>query len=220
MTIAGMNYFPLQPLRVPRILNSFAEIEGLNVTVPTNDSHFHFFIPPIIFGRGQRLQLHSIKDGKWVGYNTDVIGFEKSFSSLLKPQHKKALVLGNGGAAEAVVYVLKKLAIDFILVSRELHDNSSLTYAGINEQVMKECNIIINTTPLGMYPNEKSCPSILPIRLSSIFFTTLFIILQTLFCKREELGAEIKMVRMLMDACRNSGGYECTLRMVFPSRIQ
>ena len=114
---------------------------------------------------------------------------------MLKPHHQKALVLGNGGAAEAVAYVLKKLAIDFMIVSRELHGNSSRTYRDINEQVMKECNIIINATPLGMYPNEKSCPFI-PYQFISerhLLYDLVYNPAKTLFLQKgEELGAAIK----------------------------
>ena len=70
------------------------------------------------------------------------------------------MVLGNGGATAAVVFVLKKLGIDFTIVSRKIHDGSSFTYKKLMRQVIKEHTVIINTTPLGMYPDESDCPDI------------------------------------------------------------
>ena len=187
--IASINEFP-------GIINKHPELEGLNVTVPYKRHVLPFLHSSKNIPTGvDACNCIHIKDGKLIGYNTDVIGFEKSFTPLLKPQHKKALVLGNGGAATAVVFVLKKLSIDFIIVSRELHGNSSLTYKDIDEQLMKEYNIIINTTPLGMYPNERSCPSI-PYQFISeqhLLFDLVYNPAKTLFLQKgEELGASIK----------------------------
>ena len=94
------------------------------------------------------------------GYNTDTIGFEKSFAKQLKPHHNKALVLGTGGAAAAVEYVLQKLNIDYKFVSRTKHVNS-FTYDELNEVVMHEYAIIINTTPVGTFPAVDECPALL-----------------------------------------------------------
>ena len=189
--------FPIATIEeLQGILIQHPELEGLNVTVPYKQQvipflHSRVNIPEEV----NACNCIQIKDGKLVGYNTDVIGFEKSFTPLLKPLHKKAIVLGNGGAAAAVVFVLKKLAIDFIIVSRELHSNSALTYKDIDERLMKEYNIIINTTPLGMYPNEKSCPFI-PYQFISehhLLYDLVYNPAKTLFLQKgEELGATIK----------------------------
>lgn len=197
LTDCRYELFPITTINeLPGILIKHPELEGLNVTVPYKRQVISFLhssknIPE---GVGACNCIH-IKDEKLIGYNTDVIGFEKSFTPLLKPHHKKALVLGNGGAAAAVVFVLKKLSVDFIIVSRELHSNSALTYNDIDEQVMKEYNIIINTTPLGMYPNEKSCPSI-PYQFISeqhLLYDLVYNPAKTLFLQKgEELGAAIK----------------------------
>ncbi len=162
LTDCRYELFPIATINeLPGIINRHAELEGLNVTVPYKRQvlsllHSSDNIPA---GVGA-CNCIKIKDGKLAGYNTDITGFEKSFTPLLKSHHKKALVLGNGGAAAAVVFVLKKLSIDFSIVSRELHGNSSIIYKDIDEGVMKECNIIINTTPMGMYPNLTTCPDI------------------------------------------------------------
>jgi shikimate dehydrogenase len=197
LTDCRYELFPIATINeLPGILIKHPELEGLNITVPYKRQVIPFLDSSTNIPAGvNACNCIHIKEGKLVGYNTDVIGFEKSFTPLLKSHHKKALVLGNGGAAAAVVFVLKKLSIDFIIVSRELHSNSSLTYKDINEQVMKECNIIINTTPLGMYPNERSCPSI-PYQFISenhLLYDLVYNPAKTLFLQKgEELGATIK----------------------------
>jgi len=89
-----------------------------------------------------------------------VLGFERSLLPQLKNYHTNALVLGNGGAAEAVRFVLNKLNIAVKTVSRKLHDGSDLTYADLNEKIMSENLLIINTTPLGTFPNTGECARI------------------------------------------------------------
>jgi shikimate dehydrogenase len=102
-----------------------------------------------------------IRDNKLTAYNTDIAGFSKSFQKLLQPHHKKALLLGTGGASKAVQYVLKQLKIDFIVVTRNSTNAPGfINYATINEAMMNEYSIIINCTPVGMWPNENKCPDI------------------------------------------------------------
>jgi shikimate dehydrogenase len=93
------------------------------------------------------------------GYNTDVLGFKRSFSELLQPQHTKALVLGTGGAAAAVEFVLQQMNISFCNVSRTKRPGH-YTYDELNAAIMNEYKIIINTTPVGTYPGVKDCPAI------------------------------------------------------------
>ena len=197
LTDCRYELFPLASINeLPGILHKHPELEGLNVTVPYKRQVLSFLDSSNNIPAGvNACNCIHIKYGKLVGYNTDVIGFEKSFTPLLKPHHKKALVLGNGGSSAAVVYVLKRLAIDLIIVSRELHNNSSLTYKDIDERMMKECNVIINTTPLGMSPNENSCPPI-PYQFISkdhLLYDLVYNPAKTLFLQKgEERGAAIK----------------------------
>jgi shikimate dehydrogenase len=182
--------------KFPGILQVHPELEGLNVTVPYKRQVLSYLdSAENISAELDACNCIDIKNGKLIGYNTDIIGFEKSFTPLLKLYHKKVLVLGNGGAAAAVIFVLKKLAIDFIIVSRELHDNSALTYQDIDERVMRECHIIINTTPAGMYPNATTCPAI-PYRFISekhLLYDLVYNPAKTLFLQKgEERGATIK----------------------------
>ncbi len=178
------------------ILIRHPELEGLNVTVPYKRQVISFLHSASNIPAG----IHAcnciyIREGKLVGYNTDIIGFERSFTPHVKYHQRKALVLGNGGAAAAVVFVLKKLAIDYLIVSRQLHHDSSVTYKDINEQMMLEYNIIINTTPLGMFPDENTCPDI-PYHLvteNHLLYDLVYNPAKTLFLQKgEEQGAAIK----------------------------
>jgi shikimate dehydrogenase len=98
-------------------------------------------------------------DGKTRGYNTDVIGFEKSLLPLLQPQHTQALVLGSGGASKAVLFVLAKLGVTVAVVSRQPAPGN-LAYTDVTPELIAKYTVIINTTPLGMYPNVGVCPPI------------------------------------------------------------
>ncbi len=93
------------------------------------------------------------------GYNTDIFGFEHSLKPLLKSHHKKALVLGNGGATRAVKYVLKKLRIPYLVVSRR-PKLSHISYNQVTAEMIKNYNLIINTTPLGTAPDTAAFPPI------------------------------------------------------------
>ena len=99
------------------------------------------------------------KKGKLKGYNTDYYGFQKSLEPLLKPHHKKALLLGTGGASKAVAYALNQMGIATTYVSRTSSGNV-ISYSQINAETFKEYQIIINCTPLGTSPNTNECPEI------------------------------------------------------------
>lgn len=102
-----------------------------------------------------------IEGDRLIGYNTDVVGFEKSFIQKLQPHHTKALVLGTGGAAAAVEYTLKKLGIGYTLVSRTANVPENIVgYADLNATVMQEHTVVINCTPLGTFPKTDEAPSI------------------------------------------------------------
>jgi shikimate dehydrogenase len=153
--------FPLNTIdELPGLLNKYPDLEGLNVTIPFKKQILPF-LHSIHMPKGlDACNCINILDGKLEGYNTDVTGFEKSIQPHLKSYHKKALILGNGGATAAVLYVLQKLHIDAHIVSRKMHDGSTLTYKSITKKIMEENTVIINTTPLGMYPDIDQCPDI------------------------------------------------------------
>lgn len=95
------------------------------------------------------------------GFNTDIIGFERSIKPMLEEKHKKALILGTGGASKAIKHVLKKLDISYLSASieEELFENE-IRYSSINEELLKSHLVIINATPLGTYPKVDACPDI------------------------------------------------------------
>lgn len=93
------------------------------------------------------------------GFNTDAYGFSESLKPLLKSAHNQALVLGNGGAAKAVIYSLKKLNIPYKIVSRSL-SNGDLTYAQLDKEIIQAHPLIINCSPLGSFPNVEESPQI------------------------------------------------------------
>lgn len=154
--------FPIEDIKdFPALLKANPELCGLNVTIPHKQRIIPFLDDTTNLPNGlTACNCIKISHGKLSGFNTDIIGFEKSLSPLLKPFHKKALVLGNGGAAEAVKFVLEKLGIAFKVVSRQLHHDAHLTYGELNREVINEHLLIINTTPLGTYPHSDTCPEI------------------------------------------------------------
>ncbi|HEX7847665.1 MAG TPA: shikimate dehydrogenase [Chitinophagaceae bacterium] len=171
-------------------------LQGIAVTIPYKQSVMQFLDSTENIPVGlNACNCIRIKDGKLYGYNTDHVGFEKSLIPLLKPHHAKALVLGNGGATEAVIFALKKLGIDYDIVSRQLHKGSTLTYRDITAELIKENTIIINTTPLGMYPKIDECPPI-PyeyITKDHLLYDLIYNPEKTLFLQKgEEQGAVIK----------------------------
>lgn len=144
------------------LLKNDSEIQGLNVTIPYKTDIIPFLDNITEECREiEACNCIKIKAGKWTGYNTDIIGFEKSFAPHLKPYHKKALILGTGGASKAVVFVLKKLNIDFLKVSRNGYPHSPvISYDDITPDLMKEYKVVINTTPLGTVPDIDEYPKI------------------------------------------------------------
>lgn len=189
--------FPLESIdQLPALLKDNPGLEGLNVTIPYKKQVLAYLdrredIPSAL----NACNCISIRNGKLCGYNTDWTGFEKSLFPLLLPHHTRALVLGNGGATAAVSFALKKLGIEFDIVSRTLHAGSTLTYNDLDEKTIRENTLIINTTPLGMYPNTDNCPSI-PyqfITASHLLYDLLYNPAKTLFLQKgEERGAAIK----------------------------
>jgi shikimate dehydrogenase len=140
------------------VLEKYPNLCGLNVTIPYKKS-----VIPFLDDR-THLPLDAcncikISGGKLKGFNTDIVGFEQSLKPLLKAEHSPALVLGTGGAAEAVCYVLKKIGIRYIVASRS-GNAGTVTYENITEAIVTQHKLIINCTPLGTFPNVNECPPI------------------------------------------------------------
>ena len=134
---------------------------GFNVTIPYKQSIIKYLDE--VEGDAKEIgAVNTIKvteNNNLVGYNTDVYGFQKSIEPLLQKHHKKALILGTGGASKAVAYALLKLGIKYEFVSRNVSDNGFL-YSGLTKQIIEEHTVIINCTPLGTHPNIENSPNI------------------------------------------------------------
>ena len=125
---------------------------GFNVTIPHKKAIIPYLdeLSPEAKAVGA-VNVIEISNNKLIGHNTDIIGFHNTFTPLLKPYHTHAVILGTGGASQAVQYVLNKLNIPFQLITHAQLDTNTITQLA---------PIIINTTPLGMYPNTDTAPNI------------------------------------------------------------
>lgn len=140
------------------------ELEGLNVTIPYKQAVMPLLddIDPVaqVIGAVNVIRIERT-DGvvRMVGYNSDYIGFRNSITPLLKPHHTHALVLGTGGASKAVCAALADMGIAVVRVSRTPR-HGELGYDALTAEVMAQCTIVVNTTPLGMYPHVDACAPI------------------------------------------------------------
>lgn len=147
------------------VLKENPELHGMNVTIPYKEQVISYLddldddarqigaVNVIKFAKGR------FGKTKLIGYNSDVIGFKQSIEPLLNDSHKYALILGTGGASKAVRRGLEQLGIESTFVSRTKKENC-LTYDELTPEVMAKYTVIVNTTPLGMFPNVDECPNI------------------------------------------------------------
>jgi shikimate dehydrogenase len=197
--ITGCVYenFPLAGIdEFAALIQQNPDLNGLNVTIPYKEK-----VIPFLTAQSEVVKTIGacncikIENGELTGHNTDVVGFEESLRPLLQPHHRKALVLGTGGAAKAVHYVLNKLGISFYEVSRTPANTRQISYQQVDEAVIKEHEVIINTSPLGMYPKVDECPPLPYEALTSkhYLFDLVYNPAKTLFLQKgEEQGAAIK----------------------------
>lgn len=151
---------------LPFIINSDPNIKGLNVTIPYKEQVLHFLdemdetakaigavnVIKIIRKEGNKIILK--------GYNSDLIGFQNSIQPMIDPQlHRKALILGTGGASKAVEYGLRKLGLETKYVSRTSAEGV-FTYKDLTSEILSEYKVIVNASPVGTFPNIDECPDI------------------------------------------------------------
>ena len=185
---------------LPEIIDSNPELRGLNVTIPYKEKVIPFLdsLTPEAQAIGAVNVIkvtHEGKDIRLKGYNSDVIGFTKSIEPMLDPKwHKKALVLGTGGASKAVFYGLKSIGIEPVYVSR-YERPGTIQYESITPEVVGEYNVIVNCTPLGMYPHTDECPQ-LPYEAMgphTVLYDLIYNPDETLFMKKgRQQGADVK----------------------------
>lgn len=190
--------FPIESAdELPSLLQNHPEIKGLNVTIPHKENVIPFLdeISDTVRKIGA-CNCIAVREGKRIGYNTDEYGFRVSLGKKLQPFHKKALILGEGGAAKAVAYSLEKLGIEFLFVVRKNAARPGrIHYDQLNESIISEHLLIINSTPLGMYPNVDQAPAIHYEAISSkhYLFDLIYNPAKTLFLQKgEEKGASIE----------------------------
>lgn len=190
--------FPIKSVEeLTLLIANNPDLEGLNVTIPYKKEILTFLHQSTeAVKQTGACNCIKIRNQLLTGHNTDVTGFEKSLLSDLRPTHTKALILGTGGAAAAVEFVLKRLNIHFLFVSRKSQTGQKiLTYKEISSKIIDEYKLIINTTPLGMYPDVNNCPGILYENLTKehYLYDLIYNPAQTLFLKKgAEKGAVTK----------------------------
>jgi len=184
---------------LPEVLDSNPNLKGLNVTIPYKQKVIPFLdkISPEARAIGAVNVIKVTHEGKSVklkGYNSDVIGFTQSIEPMLERYHKKALILGTGGASKAVDYGLKSLGLETVFVSR-YERPGTIQYGNITPEVIKEYNVIVNCTPIGMYPNTEVCPELPYEAMDShtILYDLIYNPDETLFMKKgAAYGANVK----------------------------
>jgi shikimate dehydrogenase len=144
----------------PQLLQAHPNLIGLNVTIPHKQAIIPF-LDDIDFSALMIRAVNTVKftKGKTKGYNTDYIGFRDSIRPLIQPHHTKALVLGTGGSSKAVVFALTQMGIEVQQVSREPKD-ALIGYRALTEELLKAHTVIVNTTPLGTWPDVEGAPEI------------------------------------------------------------
>ena len=144
------------------VLETTPNLRGLNVTIPYKEEVIRYLDE--LSAEARAIGAVNVirvthKGSKTVlkGFNSDVIGFTRSIESMLEPLHRKALILGTGGAAKAVDYGLKSLGLGTLFVSRTARPGV-ITYNDVTPDLIRSHKVIVNCTPLGMYPHVDSCP--------------------------------------------------------------
>lgn len=183
----------------PTIIEEHSNLRGVNVTIPYKE----LIIPYLdelsedaqAIGAVNVIKISRNHEGVHLkGYNSDVIGFTDSIRPLLKPFHKKALILGTGGASKAIRYGLYKLGIETCFVSRRPKEGM-LTYSDLTADIMAEYTVIVNCSPVGMFPHTDERPD-LPYQLIGshhILYDLVYNPDETLFMKSgREQGATTK----------------------------
>ncbi|MEJ7914216.1 MAG: shikimate dehydrogenase [Chitinophagaceae bacterium] len=191
--------FPIKTIsEFPNLFLEEKGLEGLNVTIPYKEQVLPFLNwKSEVVEKTGACNCIKVSGGKLYGFNTDTIGFEQSLQSCLLPHHNKALIFGTGGAAKAIDYVLEKLRIDhsFVTRSRSGMNSNNLTYDELSSEMLASHTLLINTTPLGMFPDVESAPPINYKLLNSThcLFDLVYNPRKTLFLAKGELkGATVQ----------------------------
>ncbi len=169
LTDYSYEVFPLEKIEeLTVLLNQRAQLIGLNVTIPYKEQVIPFLDQldetAKAVGAVNCIKIETLNGvKKLIGYNTDVFGFRQSIKPFLEPQHERALIIGTGGASKAVEFVLKQIGVECWFMSRDKTESKKpncLNYDELNQYVVQAFKLIVNTSPVGMYPNTANCPLI------------------------------------------------------------
>ena len=181
------------------VVETNPELKGLNVTIPYKEKVIPYIdiLSPEARAIGAVNVIKIERSEKRIllkGYNSDLIGFTQSIQPMIEKDHKKALILGTGGASKAIQYGLKSLGLETLFVSR--YDRpGTIQYKDVTPDVVKEYNVIVNCTPCGMYPHTDECPELPYEAMDSktILYDLIYNPVTTQFMKKgEEYGAQTK----------------------------
>ncbi len=133
------------------------DFSGFNVTMPYKEKIIEFLddLSPEAQAIGA-VNTIQVKEGKFIGHNTDVFGFQQMIKPFFESQHERALIIGTGGASKAVAFVLERLGVSVIYLSRHPKNANEFSYDDLNDNMIKFNGIIVNTTPVGMFPEVDS----------------------------------------------------------------
>lgn len=193
---AAYRAFDLPDIRqLPALIAQYPELKGLNVTIPHKENVQAYLDDLSADAKAiGAVNCIAIRQGKLTGYNTDWMGFWESLAPLLQPWHRQALILGSGGASKAVQYALKQHGISFQVVSRSKKEGA-LPYEALDEKLLQSHTLLIQTTPLGMWPDVAAAPP-LPYHLlgkNHLLYDLIYTPAETLFLQKgKAAGARIK----------------------------
>ena len=151
---------------VKKVISEHPNLKGFNVTIPYKESIIPFLDELSAEAKSigavncVSIKCHTERSRSIIGHNTDVYGFASSIKPFLEPHHNKALILGTGGSSKAVAYALKNIGVEVYFVSSSKQHTNMISYEQLNEHVMNAFKLIVNTTPVGMFPNVNECPNI------------------------------------------------------------
>ena len=146
--------------KLTEVLQENPELRGINVTLPYKTEVIPFLDELSDEAREiGAVNVVQIRNGHLKGFNSDIIGFTRSIQPLLKPHHRKALILGTGGASRAIRVGLTRLGLEWKYVSRTPREGM-ITYEDITAETLREYEVIVNCSPVGMFPKVDECPAI------------------------------------------------------------
>ena len=165
LKLHNYNYQNFEIAEISQVLNVFntQSLKGLNVTNPYKEE----IIPYLNSLSPEALEMGAVNcikfvNEKTIGYNTDYYGFAQSIKPFLEAQHNKALILGTNGASKTVAYALKKIGVEvyFVTSSSVKKNENTFFYSELNTHIFNAFKLIVNTTPVGLFPNINEAPKI------------------------------------------------------------